>query len=105
MTNRRAFVASLAALTGSAAVASALPPNDVGPTYEPAGLLEPNTIAAMDIDYVTLDGVKQEHVLRAHDVEGWVEVLIDYKLADGRTIMRQHHRRGVVRFHYLHARP
>ena len=38
--------------------------------YEPAGHVNADDFHAADIDHVTLDGVRIEHVFEANDVEG-----------------------------------
>lgn len=41
-------------------------------TYQPAGLIVAGSIAAMRVDYVTLNGARVDGVTECNDVEGWL---------------------------------
>jgi len=89
MIGRRSFLQTLSALV-TVPVAAAVAIDD---GYEPSGLVDTDTLGSLYVDYVTLDGVKQNRVLRLNDVEGWL-VMYDAEY------IRQYYRRGVVRVYY-----
>lgn len=93
MLHRRSFL-SLVPL------AAFMPMMTVTPTetYEHTGLLECNTPEASVFDYCTVNGERIDHVIRANDVEGWVEYYP--RRSDGRVRLRKRYRTGVVRFFF-----
>lgn len=67
--------------------------------YKHTGHMTPDTPGAADIDFVTLDGRRVEHVVELDDVGGWVRYFGPNLEVEGNHI-RTYHGTGVVRVHW-----
>jgi hypothetical protein len=74
-----------------------------GEEYQPVGYLDPETEGSEDVDYVTVNGERVDHVFALNDVAGWVKHYGDnFEVVDSRGVprLRTFHREGVVRVHW-----
>lgn len=95
--NRRDFLGRSAVSLGL--VALVVPES----AYQPCGYLHAEDPYAWDVDHVTLDGERIDHVVELDDVNGWLKHYSDL-LQWTPTVARQsppaRYRTGVVRVHW-----
>lgn len=69
--------------------------------YQPCGLLCYGIPGYYDVEYVTLNGKRLEHVTSLNDVDGWVEYIGPIDPADKQRRLRPYHEKGEVRVYWL----